>query len=313
MNTKRACALALGVLSTAAATSAAAGGTHEGFVRLEPVAPPRIHVASATFVMGSSALDMLRAQNLCKRETYRGLCDDVAPRFRAEGLAHRTTVTGFWMDRTEVTVQAYRACVRSGACAPPSFTVGDPRYDRPNLPVTHVRWSDAAAYCRHAGGRLPTEAEWELAARGKDSRTFPWGNVQHPSICNHGSFATVELDDVDGHLELAPAGSMPDCRTREGILDLAGNVAEWVRDFYDQDDEGFGHKGDAVVDPVGPGNGAFHVVKGGSYRDGLAWLRGAARTTVTAPYAADVGFRCVVSELVIPHDDSPPPAPQARP
>ena len=97
---------------------------------------------------------------------------------------------------------------------------------------------------------------------------------------------------------------MPDCHTPEGVFDLAGNVAEWVRDYWDQDDEGFGHKGDPETNPLGPDNGAFHVVKGGSYRDGMPWLRGASRTTLTSPYATDVGFRCVVAEL-------PPPRPAA--
>lgn len=288
------------LLGGSAAASTPAASTRDGFVTLQPVLAPRVRIASGSFVMGSSAIEMVRAATLCKKETFRGLCDDVAPRFRAEGLAHRVTVTGFAMDRTEVTVRDYRVCVRVGRCAPPGFAVGDPRYDRPGLPVTHVRWQDAARYCEFSGGRLPTEAEWEFAARGKSSRTFPWGNVQHPSICNHGSFASVDLDATDGHLELADAGAMADCRTPEGIFDLAGNVAEWVRDFYDQDDEGFGHEGEPATDPVGPDTGAFHVVKGGSYRDGMPWLRSAARTTLSAPYASDVGFRCVVP-------DPPPP------
>ena len=289
-------AVAACLLAGLAAASAPAASTRDGFVTLAPNLAPRVHLPGGSFVMGSSALEMARASALCKKETFRGLCDEIAPRFRAEGLAHRVTVTAFAMDRTEVTVQAYRTCVRLGRCAPPSFSVGDDRYDRPALPVTHVRWQDAAAFCELAGGRLPTEAEWELAARGTNSRTFPWGNVQHPSICNHGSFGSIDLDDRDGHLELAEVGTLADCRTPEGIFDLAGNVAEWVSDFFDQDDDGFGHKGDPVVDPTGPDHGAFHVVKGGSYRDGMPWQRAAARTTLSAPYASDVGFRCVVPD-----------------
>lgn len=286
-----------------------APSTRDGFVTLAPALGPRVHIATNTFVMGSSALEMVRATMLCKKETLRGLCDELASRFRAEGLAHSVTVSGFSMDRYEVTVEEYRACVRAGHCAPPAFAVGDARYDRPRLPVTHVRWQDAASYCEHAGGRLPTEAEWELAARGKDSRTFPWGNVQHPTLCNHGSFASVDVDDRDGYLELAEVGAMADCRTPEGIADLAGNVAEWVLDFYQQDNDGFGHTGAAATNPVGPANGAYHVIKGGSYRDGMPWLRGAARTTLAAAYATDVGFRCVIPDPL----PAPPPAPKKPP
>lgn len=270
--------------------------TRDGIFTLAPTLAPRVHFDAGTFVMGSSAIEMVRATMICKKETLRGLCDEVAQRFRAEGLAHRVTVSGFALDRTEVTVQDYRTCVRLGRCAPPAFSIGDPRYDRPRLPVTHVRWQDAASYCQFVGARLPTEAEWEFAARGKDSRTFPWGNVQHPSICNHGSFGSIDLDDRDGHLELAEVGAMADCRSPEGVQDLAGNVAEWVSDYFDQDEEGFGHKGDPAVDPKGPASGAYHVVKGGSFRDGMPWLRGAARTTLAAAFATDVGFRCVVPD-----------------
>lgn len=306
-------ALAAAPLCGAAAASAPAASTQGGFVTLAPARAERIRIPGGSFVMGSSAIEMVRAALLCKQETFRGLCDEIAPRFRAEGLAHRVTVGPFAIDRTEVTVQAYRTCVRAGSCPPPHFAVGDPRFDRPMLPVTHVRWQDAAAYCAFLGARLPTEAEWEFAARGKSSRTFPWGNVQQPSICNHGSFASIDLDARDGYLELAEAGEMRDCHTPEGVHDLGGNVAEWVRDFFDQDDEGFGHKGDPETDPLGPDSGAFHVVKGGSYRDGMPWLRGAARTTLTSPYGSDVGFRCVLAALPAPHPARQPLFPPSTP
>ncbi len=283
-----------------ASAPASVGSTREGFLTLTPSRPERVRIPGGSFVMGSSAADMVQAGLLCKQETFRALCDDVSHRFRAEGLAHRVTVSGFDMDRTEVTVQAYARCVRSGSCASPAFAVGDVRFDRPDLPVTHVRWQDAASYCGFVGARLPTEAEWEYAARGKSSRAFPWGNVPHPSICNHGSFASVDVDARDGYQELAPVAAMRDCRSPEGVFDLAGNVAEWVRDHWDQDEDGFGHKADPQVNPLGPDTGAFHVVKGGSYRDGMPWLRGAARTTLTGSYATDVGFRCVVAELPSP-------------
>jgi formylglycine-generating enzyme required for sulfatase activity len=183
-------------------------------------------------------------------------------------------------------------CVAASACSPPSFAAGDPRYDVDEFPVTSVTWEDASSYCRWVGGRLPTEAEWELAARGYSNNTFPWGKIYSPRLANHGAFADDPTDGRDGFIGLAPVGSFPDGATPTGLLDMAGNASEWVADWYDRDEQQFGYKRGAQTNPKGPPYGQLgHVIRGGSYRDGAHWLRAAARYASTFA-AREVGFRC---------------------
>jgi formylglycine-generating enzyme required for sulfatase activity len=246
--------------------------------------------------MGSTASEMVQAVKMCEREPLGARCagprDDVGPWIRAEGHAHEVTLTDFELDRTEVPVRRYARCVSAGACSPAAFPSGDARYDRPDLPVTHVRWEDASAYCAWMGGRLPTEAEWEHAARGRAGHTFPWGDLYNPHLANHGAWSDDPTDGRDGFFGLAPIGSFPDGATATGLLDMAGNVSEWVFDWYDRDDEGYGYSRGAQVNPKGPPYGAHgHVIRGGSYREAAHWLRTAARRAW--PYATrEIGFRC---------------------
>ena len=265
-------------------------------VQIVKMAPRgRVRVPGGHFVMGSTPAEMLRAIELCRREVLRSSCENdiLQASFRAEGIAHEVTLSPFFLDRTEVTVEAYERCVSAGVCAAPGFTPGDKRVDRPLLPVTNVRWDDAATFCRWAGGRLPTEAEWEYAARGPTSRLYPWGNVYNAHLANHGSLALDDTDATDGFVGLAPVGSFPDGATPLGILDMAGNASEWVADFYGFDDDGFGYPAASQVNPRGRGHGAFHVRRGGSFTDPAFSMRAASRG---APlFDADlssVGFRC---------------------
>jgi formylglycine-generating enzyme required for sulfatase activity len=264
----------------------------------------RVHIASATFQMGSTLSEMADALKMCHSPTLspipskqeilaQFLCDEDSS-IRAEGYAHQVTLHAFEMDRTEVSVADYERCVLAGPCDAPGFTRGDPRFDRPRYPVTQIRWDDAERYCHWAGGRLPTEAEWEYAARGDARRLFPWGDVYNPHLANHGALATDDTDASDGFALLAPVGSYPDGATPEGILDLAGNVGEWVQDFdYEADSEGYGYSPMPAVDPVGPPTGVGHLVRGGSYARPAWRLRGAAREELLLPRSAEVGFRCV--------------------
>lgn len=139
-----------------------------------------------------------------------------------ERPAHRVCVDGFQLERTEVTNEAYGACVRAKACPRPrSFSAR--HFGRPKQPVVGVTWHAAAAYCAWVGRRLPSEAEWEWAATGPRRRRFPWGD--EPPDPSRASFGWQHHgpDDVGGH----PAGAGP-----FGHLDLGGNVWEWVADVY---------------------------------------------------------------------------------
>jgi formylglycine-generating enzyme required for sulfatase activity len=262
---------------------------------VRPAVGGRVWIAGGSFTMGSSPADLEQAMAECRREVLGILCDErgVLELFQAEAPTHEVSLSPYEIDRREVRVDEYLRCVSAGACAAPRFSPDDSRFDRPSLPVTHVRWDDASAYCAWSGGRLPTEAEWEFAARGPSSRTYAWGELYNPRLCNHGALAPDDTDGTDGFFGLAPVASFPDGATPLGIVDLAGNAAEWVSDYYDIDKEtGFGYPHASQVNPTGPASGALHVVRGGSYVDGAAWMRAASRRPADSTGSPTVGFRC---------------------
>lgn len=244
------------------------------------------------FRIGSELAEVSNAQRACREDLHRDAC---APNlFSDEMIAHDVTLSDFWLDRTEVTNAAYARCVEVGACSGPSHAGAEQWRSRANEPVTLVTWHDAERYCRWRGARLPTEAEWERAARGPSRRVYPWGNVYAPLIANHGRASLVEterLDDGDGFAELAPVASFPAARTPEGVLDLAGNAAEWVADWYAE-----GYTEPEAVDPQGPTSGTVKSFRGGGYLDSRAWLRGATRgRALPSASTTWLGFRCAMS------------------
>jgi formylglycine-generating enzyme required for sulfatase activity len=171
-------------------------------------------------------------------------------------------VPSFVMDRAEVTVHRYQECVAAEKCDP----LPAPR--DPGLPVSGVSPSRAEAFCRFAGGRLPTSAEWRLAASGTEGRRFPWGHTG--LVCRRAAFGLVAGPCSTEGLGPELAGSRPAGATPAGLLDLSGNVAEWTRD------------------PDGR-----YRARGGSYRSRVAVELMAAAVESVPQDAEHVGFRCV--------------------
>jgi serine/threonine-protein kinase len=234
-----------------------------------------------------------------------GSSSDVDPYFwGAEAPPHQVSVGDFWVYHTEVTNAMYRVCVAAGACGPPRLAksvtresyYGDPQFD--DYPVIQISWSQAKGYCEWAGGRLPTEAEWEKAARGTDARLFPWGN-QAPdgttanlcdSNCDNPADRANTVDD--GYADTALVGSFPAGSSPYGALDMAGNVWEWVADWYSPDY----YKDSPYGAPLGPDSGTRKIMRGGSYFNGSNGVRVVARSSRLPDDALfSVGFRCVVN------------------
>jgi formylglycine-generating enzyme required for sulfatase activity len=273
------------------APPANSGSTSDGVVTLRTPGPDQVLIRAGTFTMGSTDAEFAEALALCKLEPARDFCKEEW--FAWEQAPHEVYLSDFWIDRTEVTVARYRACVNAGACDEPPYATGGERFDRPDYPVSLVTWFDARRFCGWAGGRLPTEAEWERAARGPSGRIYPWGNVYNPFLSNHGRFTTPfadvkDLDPRDRFLELAPVGSYPDGRTPDGIDDLAGNVKEWVSDWFAPE-----YPRASAVNPKGPDMGDRRVARGGGYANARPWLRGASREPESPSERMTwIGFRC---------------------
>ncbi len=235
-----------------------------------------------------------------------GIDSDARPN---EQPASKITMNGFWIDKTEVTNGMYRLCVEAGACELPHYgsttvlksQTRDPYFTAPEFadyPVVYVSWGDAEAYCKWAGRRLPTEAEWEYAARGAfpSLNLFPWGDQRPDGSRANFNYAVGDAMRVGNY----PAGASP-----FGVLDMAGNVAEWVSDLYDPNYYTQG----IVMNPTGPvgrTNLFERVIRGGHWGDSWQMLRVSARTSMMGPNpnaqmgsdrwygesAPTVGFRC---------------------
>jgi formylglycine-generating enzyme required for sulfatase activity len=231
---------------------------------------------------------------------------------------HAVTLPPYCIDRTEVTAAAYAECAAAGGCSVAPLTVNWTNYspeqvkvfsrwcngkDRPDHPINCVDWDQAAAYCTWKGKRLPTEAEWEYAARGKDGRRYPWGQAAPgASRLNARGIEVLAMvkrvfkDETqlmyeadDGWRATAPVGSYPEGQSPFGALDMAGNVWEWTADWYGA------YSPRAETNPHGPDRGTSRVSRGGGWATfDPNKVRAAGRTWMT-PRArdCDLGFRCV--------------------
>ena len=199
-----------------------------------------------------------------------------------EAPLHEVTLDAFWIDRTEVTNEQYMRCVNEGNCDP-SFFMDNATFNGDDYPVVGVSWYDAEAYCEWVDTRLPTEAEWEYAARGPEGQKYPWG-AEAP-VCELAQFGGCDGDTI-------PAGSLPGGASWAGSLDMAGNAWEWVSDWYSA-----GYYSDSESqNPQGPDSGISKVVRGGSWGNGALYLRGAPRDSfIPKNKYAYVGFRCAVA------------------
>lgn len=242
--------LALPVILAAGAASAA--GSPEG--------NPLVGIAAGAFVFGA---------------------DDGE---RNEAPRRTDTMAAFRINRFEVTNRLYRAFVAASGHRP-SFFDNHPVLGATDHPVVGVSWDDADAFCRHHGLRLPSERQWERAARGVSGRRFAWGEAPPtPDRVNRGAAACCGADPRDGYPATAPVGSFPAGSTEAGLLDMTGNVWEWVDGWYNAYDA-------APADR----RREFRVLRGGGWNSDQWKLRTTYRLAYRGDFrfAANGGFRCV--------------------
>jgi formylglycine-generating enzyme required for sulfatase activity len=202
-----------------------------------------------------------------------------------EKPTHFETVGPFWIDRTEVTVAAYRECVDKHGCRAPARSSATCTYDMgdPLLPVSCVPWNDADGFCRASGKRLPREVEWEFAARGATKALFPWGG----SVTSCAVAATLVTDATGRSCtgkKPAKVGSHPMGASPFGVMDLSGNVEEWTSDWYSE----------SVHESAAPSSGASHTLRGGGWLSAPSMSRTTSRDWGSVLEAGpNVGFRCV--------------------
>lgn len=205
-----------------------------------------------------------------------------------EKPAHQVTLDAFWIDETEITNRMYTLCVAQSKCQPPadknSLTrkpyYGESHYA--DYPVMNVSWNDAKTYCEWAGGELPSEAQWEKAARGPSGRTYPWGESIDCFSANYNNCSA----------DTSKVGAYPNGRSFYGMADMAGNVAEWVADWYSDSY----YASAPSSNPPGPDSGEGRVIRGGSLANDRFFVRSADRDKLDPRYGMfNTGFRCALS------------------
>ena len=278
-------------------SSPAPESTFTPTIKTMPLMPPNqvsgvdgmelLAVLAGNFIMGDTAH---MAQLECQKFSNRCPSDY----FTDEAPPHTVQLDAYYIDKTEVTNAMYALCVSAGACEQPdeSNSFSRPSYfentQYEKYPVIYVTWFDADAYCRWAGRRLPTEAEWEKAARDKDERVYAWGNSD-PS-CNIANYWPFYRDDgcKDDTTEV---GSYPMNKSPYGALDKSGNVWEWTADWQADNTYSISE----AFDPHGPATGIKKIMRGGSWRNYENQLRTTNRHGEPQDYSDEkTGFRCVL-------------------
>ena len=260
-----------------------------------------VYIAAGEFILGTSDAQIERGWPDVDPNLMRAYWQSEQPQCRVN-------LPGYWIGRSEVTNAQYRRFVQAtGHRAPDHWKGGQIPSGLKSFPVVGVDWQDARAYCEWAEGRLPSELEWEKAARGTDGRLFPWGNQWDAKRCRNfelitgRTYATVAEFDHARNLWLSShdpvregpvaAGSYAGGASPYGCADMAGNVSEWCADWYDWDD-GFGYKRYAKGDLKPPESGTYKMLRGGSWREGDPIDQRCAARSCTEPVNPMDGFRC---------------------
>ena len=259
---------------------------------------PILWIAAGWFTFGASEEDIDEARRLCVSERIplalrlRGCGSDEL--FGSELPARRVYLSRYGLDRHEVTRAELDRCVSAGRCEPSSYATELAGLTQPSQPAIGLSWPAAQRLCTFRGGRLPTEAEWERAARGDSARRFPWGFFYNPALANHGA-PSSPLDptegapsDTDGYLYLAPSHAFEQAESPHGAVQMAGNVWEWTADSF------VPVRAEPLrVDPSVQTDNGQRVVRGGSFRSPAILLRVTHREgRAEARGFVDVGVRC---------------------
>ncbi|MBK6684468.1 MAG: SUMF1/EgtB/PvdO family nonheme iron enzyme [Deltaproteobacteria bacterium] len=192
------------------------------------------------------------------------------------------SMRSYRIDVTEVSNAAFRLCVLARACDPSGF-LDHPVLGQDDHPAVGVPFADASRFCTWVGRRLPTEAEWEYAAKGTDFRKWPWKGAFDPKKVNSSAAG-------DDHPLTAPVGAYPEGASPFGALNMSGNAAEWVTDFFDPT---YYRTATNTTHPSGPTSGRERVIRGGSYLDGSHLVRvSARRAKLETEVDNAIGFRC---------------------
>ena len=233
-----------------------------------------------------SAVDGMEMVSIPSGEFPMGADDTDSDAGAVEKPQHWLYLSPYWIDKTEITNAMYQQCVQAGDCQPPGKLNSKTRLAYYNdsqyrdYPVIFVSWEDASAYCHWADRRLPSEAEWEKAARGTDSWLYPWGDA--PADFRKANFNNLAGDTT--RVASYPAGASP-----FGALDMAGNVAEWVADWYG---DGY-YTASPYKNPPGPKSGEFRMLRGGSWFNSANALRTTFRLwNYPSLRSETIGFRC---------------------